>query len=282
MSRIRTIKPDFFTSEDICALSPWARLLYIATWLEADREGRLRFRPGSWRLRYFPADAVDIDAVTAELVDRGLLRPYGEGFAVIPAFTDHQVINGREAPSTLPEPPEDVLHAWGTREHASGTRHDASTTREHATTTREDASGTREHGNSLCTSSTRVQAAQKKSSTAREADPLFDRFWSIYPRRVARQAAIKAWRQIDPDQALTEAICDAVVRQSRRESWQKDGGLYIPHAATWLRGRRWEDADDVAVAVRPVSSTVDADRARTVALVRDRERLLRGDVEGDR
>ena len=39
VARIRTIKPDFFTSEDIVVLTPWARLLYIALWCEADREG---------------------------------------------------------------------------------------------------------------------------------------------------------------------------------------------------------------------------------------------------
>ena len=25
--------------------------------------------------------------------------------------------------------------------------------------------------------------------------------------------------------------------------WQRDGGAYIPHPATWLRDRRWEDDD---------------------------------------
>ena len=45
MARIRTIKPEFFTSEDIVALSPLARLLFIALWCEADREGRLVWKP---------------------------------------------------------------------------------------------------------------------------------------------------------------------------------------------------------------------------------------------
>jgi len=25
------------------------------------------------------------------------------------------------------------------------------------------------------------------------------------------------------------------------ESWNRDGGRYIPHPSTWLNGRRWED-----------------------------------------
>lgn len=40
MSHIRTIKPQFFTSEDVVELSLGARLLYIATWCEADRSRR--------------------------------------------------------------------------------------------------------------------------------------------------------------------------------------------------------------------------------------------------
>lgn len=67
MARIRTIKPEFFTSEDIVELSAFARLLYIALWCEADREGRLNWRPGTYKLRYFPADRVHIDVLCNEL-----------------------------------------------------------------------------------------------------------------------------------------------------------------------------------------------------------------------
>ena len=46
MARIRSIKPEFFTSDDICALSPLARLLYVGLLCEVDREGRLVWSPG--------------------------------------------------------------------------------------------------------------------------------------------------------------------------------------------------------------------------------------------
>jgi hypothetical protein len=106
MARIRTIKPDFFTSEDIVALSPYARLLYIGLWCEADREGRMAWRPNTFKLRYFPGDKVDINALCRELTTRGLVALYGEGLAYIPTFLDHQHINPREAASTLPVPDE--------------------------------------------------------------------------------------------------------------------------------------------------------------------------------
>lgn len=104
MARIRTIKPEFFTSEDIVALSPLARLLYVASWCEADREGRLTWKPRTMKLRYFPADDCDIDALARELVASGLVVLYGDGLAYVPSFGRHQHINPREAASTLPDP----------------------------------------------------------------------------------------------------------------------------------------------------------------------------------
>lgn len=104
MARIRTIKPEFFTSEDIVGLSPMARLLYIAIWCEADREGRMQWKPRTFKLRYFPADNCDIDALAREIIASGLVIPYGEGLAYIPSFSKHQHVNPRESASTLPTP----------------------------------------------------------------------------------------------------------------------------------------------------------------------------------
>jgi hypothetical protein len=68
MARIRTIKPEFFTSEDIVSLTPMARLFYVALWCEADREGRLEWKPRTFKIRYFPADDLNIDALCDEIL----------------------------------------------------------------------------------------------------------------------------------------------------------------------------------------------------------------------
>ena len=117
MARIRTIKPEFFTSEDIVSLSPLARLLYIAIWCEADKEGRLAWKPKTFKLRYLPADTCDVEALCAELIAQGVVRLYGDGLAYVPSFADHQHINPRESASTLPEP--DASARVRTRRHAS-------------------------------------------------------------------------------------------------------------------------------------------------------------------
>jgi hypothetical protein len=125
VARIRTIKPDFFTSEDITALSPMARLLYIALWCEADKEGRMVWKPKTFKLRYLPADNCDAEALCAEIVSQGLVVLYGDGLAYIPAFAAHQHINPRETPSSLPTP-----DASPTRRHASARVPDAQGGRE--------------------------------------------------------------------------------------------------------------------------------------------------------
>lgn len=111
MARIRTIKPEFFTSEDIVSLSPLARLLYVATWCEADKEGRMVWKPRTFKLRYFPGDSCDIDELCAELVAGCLIVLYGDGLAYIPKFKSHQHLNPRESASSLPEPSQKLTRA---------------------------------------------------------------------------------------------------------------------------------------------------------------------------
>jgi hypothetical protein len=112
MARIRTVKPEFFTSEDIVGLTPIARLLYIALWCEADREGRLSWKPKTFKMRYFPGDSVNIEKLCDELRESSLVLVYIVNdieYAFIPTFHCHQHINPREAASVLPEPPANVI-----------------------------------------------------------------------------------------------------------------------------------------------------------------------------
>ncbi len=105
MSRIRTIKPEFFTSEDIVSLTPMARLFYVSLWCEADREGRLEWKPRTLKMRYFPGDDIDVVPLGEELCRLGLVDLYeagGKQYASIPSFKKHQVVNNREAASIIP------------------------------------------------------------------------------------------------------------------------------------------------------------------------------------
>lgn len=77
----------------------------------------MAYKPATFKLRYFPADDCDINELLTELIEAGMLVRYdanGGEYAYIPAFTKHQVINNREAESTLPPP--DSSDASVTRE----------------------------------------------------------------------------------------------------------------------------------------------------------------------
>jgi hypothetical protein len=80
-------------------------------------------------------------------------------------------------------------------------------------------------------------------------DPLagFDAFYTAFPRHEARRDAEKAWKQLRPDAALQAVILTHL--QTRR--WPADK-KFVPLPATFLRGRRWEDAPVRMDTERPI------------------------------
>lgn len=80
----------------------------------------------------------------------------------------------------------------------------------------------------------------------------FASFWKRYPRKVGKQDAMKAWKRLKPDADLLRAIGEGLERAKASEQWQRDRGQFIPHPATWLNGRRWEDeGTDTAAQTQP-------------------------------
>ena len=69
----------------------------------------------------------------------------------------------------------------------------------------------------------------------------FALFWQEYPRKAAKAAALKAWQKLNPSPELVERIIAHVRDHKRSPDWIKDGGQFVPHPATFLNGRRWED-----------------------------------------
>ena len=79
MARIRTIKPEFWTSEQIVECSPIARLLFIGMWNFCDDGGNHPASAKTLKMQIFPGDDIaisQIEALVAELVAAGLLSEY--------------------------------------------------------------------------------------------------------------------------------------------------------------------------------------------------------------
>lgn len=83
-------------------------------------------------------------------------------------------------------------------------------------------------------------SAKPKRNRA-EYSELFERFWSAYPKKVAKGTASKAFEKLRPDESLLQDILTALDWQKCTEQWKQNGGKYIPHPASYLNGRRWED-----------------------------------------
>ena len=105
MPRIRSIKPEFFQDEDIAALSPLDRLVFVGLWTQADREGRLEDRPTRLKIQIAPYDDFDMAACLDRLIAAGFLIRYPVGersYLLVRSFLKHQRPHPSEQASVLP------------------------------------------------------------------------------------------------------------------------------------------------------------------------------------
>jgi hypothetical protein len=68
---------------------------------------------------------------------------------------------------------------------------------------------------------------------------MFDEFWALYPRKVAKAVAKKAFARLTEQQQLDacKALDDHIIYWDIKEIEIE----FIPHPSTWLNQERWED-----------------------------------------
>ncbi|MBF8703038.1 DnaT-like ssDNA-binding domain-containing protein [Pseudomonas putida] len=79
MARIRTIKPEFWTSEQVMECSAMARLLFIGIWNFCDDAGNHPMSPKTIKALVFPGDditALAVEGLLTELVTNRLITLY--------------------------------------------------------------------------------------------------------------------------------------------------------------------------------------------------------------
>jgi hypothetical protein len=111
MLRTRQIKPGIVTNEELCALGPFAYILFTGLWMLADKEGRFEWRPKRIKALLMPM----WDEISSEVVEKLLEKLWESGFisrydvdshlyGTILNFGKHQHIHPNEAKSDLPAP----------------------------------------------------------------------------------------------------------------------------------------------------------------------------------
>jgi hypothetical protein len=231
MARSRNIKPSFFTNDELAEIHPLGRLLFIALWTMADREGRLEDRPRRIKAEALPYDDADADALLDDLQQHGFILRYeaaGNRYIQVLAFTKHQNPHVKEAESTIPAPgisapePDSTIQAPD--------KHGASTVQD-----------TTQTGTSPADSLLLIPDSKKNTSSARADMPAgFLRFWSEWPksdRKVAKAECVKRWRSRGLE-AQADAIVAHVKAMRDSEQWRRG---YEPAPLTYLNQRRWED-----------------------------------------
>lgn len=275
--RIRTIKPEFWTSNDIADLPLEDRLLFIGLWSYVDDYGRGRDEAPLIIADLFPRDIFSNPRETVERVSRGLSRLSDAGlihryevkgapFFTVTAWTKHQRVD-KPRPSRIPSPEEADTPANPQNDANRETIANMSRNlREHVANPRDtSAPGTGEQGNRGYTpykspkgdtvtadaatldddalidapAAPSPKPAKPKTSRHRRETypPEFEAFWDAYPKKADKRAALRAWKR-----AVAEVDNDRLVEAAR--AYAADPARkpdYTKNATTWLNAGSWNN-----------------------------------------
>jgi len=278
MPRTRTIKPEFLDDEKLGSVSRDARLTFIGLLINSDDYGVVKGNPIWLKSKIFPYDDISLEFFLGwlkELEKITVILPFsknGERFYYIRNFKKHQTIN-RPSQQRNPAPPEDILNTLST--HGALIEDSVSThgvlIDETETETETETEYKLDHHNASADASASVRHAtrpdgspafggcgdsgdngkgngtgkknRKPSRTSMDYPQDFLEFWAAYPRKVGKNAALRRWQALRKAGALPNltTLLEALQWQKTQDSWQEDGGKYIPHPATWLNAGRWAD-----------------------------------------
>jgi len=234
MARARNIKPALFKNEVLGVADPMLTLLFEGLWLLADKAGRLEDRPLRIKGELFPyRDNIDVEGMLQWLAGEGFIIRYtvgGKRFIQVESFEKHQNPHRNEPESIIPSVSDGCI------------------------TTDFGGSSTEKLGSapadSLIPDSGFLipDPLIPPKPPASASDDLFPKFWKLYPNKKGKANAEKAWKKLKVTPGLFSLIAESLTTHCLSADWLKSDGQFIPHPATWLNGRRWEDE------IRPASN----------------------------
>ncbi|ALD99826.1 hypothetical protein [Pseudomonas syringae] len=256
MARARNIKPALFKNEVLGIADPMLTLLFEGLWLLADKAGRLEDRPLRIKGELFPyRDGLDVDGMLAWLAAEGFIVRYtvsGKRYIQVENFDKHQNPHRNEPESVIPSASEGCIST-----DFGGT----------ATAIIGSAPADSLIPDSLIPDPLNTPTPSASSPTTGD---LFPKFWKLYPNKKGKAAAEKVWRKLKVNDDLFTLIVEGLARQCVSPAWTKDGGQFVPHPATWLNGKRWEDEVQPATNVHQFPNSRHhgfADRDYTAGLI---------------
>jgi hypothetical protein len=119
--------------------------------------------------------------------------------------------------------------------------------------------------------------SKPKAKNRTTTSPLFDSFWAAYPRKKAKKDALKAWHQVDGDEKA-EQLTAAITLQTENEFRFREEDR-VPHAASWLRGERWNDETKPRAPIKRVETFEEARRRQAIEDAKTRQEAARRERE---
>lgn len=236
--RIRSIKPEFWRSDDVNAMRIEDRLLFIGLWSYVDDNGVGIDRHADVCADLFAHDLsvsphdtlMRVQAGLDRLAQLGVIHRYevrGKRFLEIANWSKHQKIN-RPSPGRYPR-----------SDHDEAVIHDVLT---ESSVSDPDSScpGAGEQGNrGTGEQEDLLSSADAPDETPTAGHPYSQDFlawWKHYPRKESKGAAFKAWKQIkDRHLPTLIAAADRYAADPNREP------RFTKLPASWLNARAWED-----------------------------------------
>lgn len=234
MARIRSIKPEFWSSEQVMSCSYHARLFFIGLWTFCDDSGVHPLKPVSLKALIFPGDSIDsttIRRLLDELSENALVHLYeveGKEFVQVSGW-HHQRID--KPTRKYPTQEQGIPLKTGTylKEFEESSRSTIGALSE-ASATELELEIKQDQNQKTC-------AKSKKQPSAIASG--FDVFWKMYPSKKGKAEAVKAWAKIK--QFEVPVIMASLGKHIGCRDWIKDDGQFIPMPSTWLNKRRFED-----------------------------------------
>lgn len=211
------------------------RLFYLLLIPFTDTNGRIEGDPDLVRAMIYPRrkdiEDFQITKLLSELVSAGLILWYESGddwFIEIVKFREGQrnLRADREATPTIPGPDNTTGMIEGPRQCPKKIK--APKVADFPNPTQDP------------NKAPDVPDEFKQKTTPATNDG-FDEFWTVYPKKVGKREAKKAWDKLKKERPPTPEIVAKVEALKTTEKWKKEGGQFIPNPATWLNAGGWDD-----------------------------------------
>ena len=108
-----------------------------------------------------------------------------------------------------------------------------------------DSASSKTEANRTSSSSSSILKTKSKSASHHEGlnghQAGFDIFWSSYPKKRSKGRVERVWAELKPDDVLLGTMLAKLDQAKQTADWMEKRGKYIPHPATWLNAKGWED-----------------------------------------